>query len=559
MKLGYSLTAALMGTVAVAGLVQLAVSLTPTQVNEIAKKITVRIDGAAPGTGVIVRKEGNNYTVLTNHHVVGKSGKYTAQTSDGKSYPVNAQTIKKLGDVDLAVFEFTSSESYQVAELGDSEQISEGIPVHVVGWAAPDAVNPERGYVFTNGSISRRVAKAKNGYALVYTNTVKPGMSGGAVLNEEGRLVGINGLAVADLNTGGTDYLGIPINTYAKLAKLPSSPPVNVAEIPRRTTVIPTPPRRNDNVAYNPGYNFTLAKSLTGHSESVDSVAISPDGQTLASGSFDKTIKIWDLRSGELRRTLQGHSESVDSVAISPDGQTLASGSLDKTIKIWDLRSGELRRTLQGHSDWVSSVTISPDGRTLASGSEDKTIKIWDISSGKLRRTVTVDGYPIASVIISSDGKTLVSYGSDIKIWDLGSGKLHRTFTPPEEAPRKFTKFSSVAISPDGKTLAAGTVEEKLRGKVIKIWDISSGKLHRTLTAHSDWVHSIAISPDGRTLVSGSRDSTIKIWDLRSGELRRTLTGHSDWVNSVAISPDGKTLASGSLDKTIKIWRLAGR
>jgi WD40 repeat protein len=424
MKLGYSLTAALMGTVAVAGLVQLAVSLTPPQVNEIAKKITVRIDGAAPGTGVIVRKEGNNYTVLTNHHVVGKSGKYTAQTHNGKSYPINAQTIKKLGDVDLAVFEFTSSESYQVAELGDSEQISEGIPVHVVGWAAPDAVNPERGYVFTNGSISRRVPKAKDGYALVYTNTVKPGMSGGAVLNEEGRLVGINGLAVIDNNTGGTDYLGIPINTYAKLAKLPSSPPLNVAEIPRRTTVIPTPvatipPRSNDNIAYNPGYNFTLAKTLTGHSEPVISVTISPDGKTLASGSLDKTVKIWDIKSGELRRTLQGHSEPVRSVTISPDGKTLASGSQDKTIKIWDIRSGELRRTLEGHSGYVRSVAISPDGRILVSYGSSRAVNIWDIKSGELRRTLTgPDKKKAMTSIISPDGQTLVmAINHNIQIW----------------------------------------------------------------------------------------------------------------------------------------------
>ncbi|MDF5730295.1 MAG: serine/threonine protein kinase, partial [Rhizonema sp. PD38] len=125
--------------------------------------------------------------------------------------------------------------------------------------------------------------------------------------------------------------------------------------------------------------SFFLERTLTGHSSWVISVAISPDGNTLASGSNDKTIKLWNLATGEQTRTLQGHSDLVHSVAISPDGKTLTSGSVDKTIKLWNLATGEQIRTLQGHSDSVISVAISPDGKTLASGSFDKTIKIWRI------------------------------------------------------------------------------------------------------------------------------------------------------------------------------------
>jgi WD40 repeat protein len=545
MKLGYSLTAALMGTVAVVGLVQLAVSLTPTQVNEIAKKITVRIDGAAPGTGVIVKKEGNTYTVLTNHHVVAKSGKYTAKIGD-KSYPVNAQTIKKLGNVDLAVFEFASSEIYQVAELGDSDQISEGIPVHVVGWAAPDAVNPERGYVFTNGSISRRVAKAKNGYALVYTNTVKPGMSGGAVLNEEGRLVGINGLAVIDNNTGGTDYLGIPINTYVKLATLPSSPPVTVVPSPRRTPPITAPPPE-----INPG-NSSLVATLTGNSERVNVLAYSPNGKTLASGYQEGFIKIWDVASGKTLHTLTptGDGFGVHRLAYNPNGKALASVSDDKIITIWDVASGKTLRTLTGHSDLVYALAYSLDGKTLASGGGEKTIKIWDVASGKTLRTLTGHSYSVNALAYNPNGKTLASGSEDktIKIWDVSSGKTLRTLTGHSDG------VNALAYNPNGKTLASGS-----RDKTIKIWDVSSGKTLRTLTGHYEGVFSVAVSPDGRTLVSGSWDKTIKIWDIRSGELQRTLTGDSDSVIFVAISPDGQSIASGSYDKTIKIWRIAGR
>ncbi|MBN3880907.1 MULTISPECIES: hypothetical protein [unclassified Nostoc] len=124
-----------------------------------------------------------------------------------------------------------------------------------------------------------------------------------------------------------------------------------------------------------------LLQTLTGHSSGVFSVAFSPDGQTLASGSSDNTIKLWDVRKGNLLQTLTGHSNSVHSVAFSPDGQTLASGSSDNTIKLWDVRKGNLLQTLTGHSSWVPCVAFSPDGQTLASGSGDKTIKLWQVKS----------------------------------------------------------------------------------------------------------------------------------------------------------------------------------
>ncbi|MBD2184912.1 serine/threonine-protein kinase [Aerosakkonema funiforme] len=168
--------------------------------------------------------------------------------------------------------------------------------------------------------------------------------------------------------------------------------------------------------------SFSLKTTLTGHSNSVNSVAFSPDGQTLASGSFDDTIKIWDIRSGKLKTTLTGHSNWVRSVAFSPDGQTLASGSRDNTIKIWDIRSGQLKTTLTGHSDNVNSVAFSPDGQTLASGSDDKTIKIWDIHSGQLKTTLTGHSNDVNSVAFSPDGQTLASSGSydnTIKLWRI--------------------------------------------------------------------------------------------------------------------------------------------
>jgi hypothetical protein len=244
---------------------------------------------------------------------------------------------------------------------------------------------------------------------------------------------------------------------------------------------------------------------LETHSRSVWSVSFSPDGKTLASGSEDKTIKLWDVTTGKEIHTLQGHSSSVWSVSFSPDGKTLASGSDDKTIKLWDVTTGKEIHTLQGHSSSVWSVSFSPDGKTLASGSEDKTIKLWDITTGKAIHTL--QGH--SSVV------------------------------------------SSVSFSPDGKTLASGSWD-----KTIKLWDVTTGKAIHTLQGHSSSVWSVSFSPDGKTLASGSWDKTIKLWDITTGKEIHTLQGHSSSVWSVSFSPDGKTLASGSDDQTVILWNV---
>ncbi|MHC5934623.1 protein kinase domain-containing protein [Nostoc sp.] len=290
-----------------------------------------------------------------------------------------------------------------------------------------------------------------------------------------------------------------------------------------------------------------LERTLTGHSGMVVSVAISPDGKTLVSGSYDYTIKLWNLATGEEIRTFTGHSNFVHSVAISPDGKTLASGSVDTTIKLWNLATGEEIRTLTGHSCWVWSVAFSPDGKTLASGGFDDIIRLWNLATGEQIRTFTGCSISVDDVAISPDGKTLASvgFGDIIKLWNLATGEEIRTLTGHSGG------VFSVAISPDGKTLASGSLD-----KTIKLWNLATGKKIRTFTGHSDSVYSVAISPDGKTLASGSSDSTIKLWNLATGEQIHTLTGHSHTVISVAISPDGKTLASGSPDRTIKIWRL---
>jgi WD40 repeat protein/subtilase family serine protease len=283
-----------------------------------------------------------------------------------------------------------------------------------------------------------------------------------------------------------------------------------------------------------------------GHSGSVNSVAFSPDGSLIASGSWDLTIKLWRVSDGALVRTLTGHMGDVNSVAFSPDGSLLASGSWDRTIRLWRVSDGALVATLTGHTSSVTSVAFSPDGSLMASGSGDTTIKLWRVSDGALVATLTGHTSSVYSVAFSPDGSLIASAsgGLDrtIRLWRVSDGALVRTLTGHTN------RVTSVAFSPDGSLMASGSWD-----RTIRLWRVSDGALVRTLTGHTDDVTSVAFSPDGSLLASGSWDRTIRLWRVSDGALVRTLSG----VRSVAFSPDGSLIASGSVDYTIKLWRVS--
>jgi WD40 repeat protein len=285
-----------------------------------------------------------------------------------------------------------------------------------------------------------------------------------------------------------------------------------------------------------------VLQSFKGHTHSVTSVAFSPDGKTIATGSQDSAIKLWNL-DGKVLQTLKGHTGSVTSVAFSPDGKTIATGSGDKTIKLWNLDGKELQ-TLKGHTDSVTSVAFSPDGKTIATGSGDKPIKLWNLDGKELQTFKGHIDY-VTSVAFSPDGKTIATGSRDktVKLWNL-DGKELQTF-------KGHTFYiNSVAFSPDGKTIATSGEE------TVKLWNLDGKELQFFKDIYG--VTSAAFSPDGKTIATGSFDSTVKLWNLE-GNILLTLKEHTGSVYRVVFSPDGKTIATGSFDSTVKLWNLDGK
>ncbi|KAG8739560.1 hypothetical protein FRC10_005449 [Ceratobasidium sp. 414] len=298
------------------------------------------------------------------------------------------------------------------------------------------------------------------------------------------------------------------------------------------------------------GAGQPVDRSVEGHTDMVLSVAYSPDGAYIVSGSYDETVRIWDAQTGQpVGQPLDGHTDRVLSVAYSPDGAHIASGSADTTVWIWDARTGQpVGQPLSGHTGYVNSVAYSPDGAYIASGSHDSTVGIWDAHTGQPVGQ-PLDGHTnlVSSVAYSPDGAYIASGSEDKTVWIWNA----QTGQPVGQPLNGHTHgVDSVAYSPDGAYIASSSADSTVR-----IWDAQTGQLVGRPLNHTSLVLSAVYSPDGAYIVSGSYDNTVQIWDAHTGQpVGQPLGGHTDWVRSVAYSPDGAYIASGSNDHTVRIW-----
>jgi WD40 repeat protein len=289
-------------------------------------------------------------------------------------------------------------------------------------------------------------------------------------------------------------------------------------------------------------------KTLRGHLDVITSVAVSPDGQRIVTGSSDRTAKVWDAASGREVLTLKGHGDRVWSAAFSPDGQRIVTGSLDCTARVWDAASGKELLTLKGDNGPVLSVTISPDGQRIVTGSDDHRAKVWDAASGREVLTLKGHGHRVWSAAFSPDGQRIVTGSEDhtAKVWDAASGREMLTLTG------HIYPVYSVAFSPDGQRIVTGSADH-----TAKVWNAASGRNLLTLRGHNSQVRSVAFSPDGQRIVTGGGDNMAKVWDVASDKEPLTLKGHSLLISSVAFSPDGRWIITGSADMTAKVWETA--
>jgi WD40 repeat protein/serine/threonine protein kinase len=297
------------------------------------------------------------------------------------------------------------------------------------------------------------------------------------------------------------------------------------------------------------GHTGQLLAVLNGHAGHVNHVVFSPDGTHVVTASTDATLRLWDAETGQLVSVLRGHGNSFNCAPVfTLDGSRLVSGSHDGTARIWDMSLVERNGILKGHTSYVYDVAFSPDGEQVASAAWDGTTRLWDATTGRETRRLKHETNMIVSVAYSRDGRRLATgeVMRGIALWDVASPKVPRD-SWFEQAT--LVEPCRAGLNPQGTLLAAGS-----QGGPVYLWDVATGREVTQLDGHESFSQDVAFHPDGSLLATTGADGTVRLWDVARRALVAVLRGHSDSVTRAAFGADGKLLASGSHDGTVRLW-----
>lgn len=608
-------TAAIL-TLELAGFTQLAhlqplpqSSLSVTQVTQadiatLTQQVTVVINGQNPGSGVIIGKQGNTYTVLTANHVVASPDEYQIVTADGVEYPLNYTTVRRLPNLDLALVQFTSNQPYAIAQMGDSEVAQPGTLVYIAGWPHPGIAITERIFQMTPGQISgRSQSGTESGYELVYTNITRSGMSGGPVVDTFGRLIGIHGRAegqaIYNPDTGDTVdiksgfNLGIPLDTFIESIEAMDS------------TVLST----------NPSFAYPLSKQAD--RQLIDNqiqpaiaqyqrvLAIDPNylpavfgmGQAQyqagdTSAAIDQFRKAIHLATEAISQAqanpnpspqqqlflveineVQGNAQVALASALYANGESKAALSLVfellQNAENWRGRATLLQPNFPGSRLQADAQTIATIGQEIVTQRVDYLPTEFNLAQALYERGQFQEAIPYL--------ETLFQENPQDPARKIALAAALNSTGNREEANRLVSELQSDYAGQFGdedfEFLLMGLWSNRLREDVTEILTYyrpsgiratapefsNSTLLHSAEDGDRAYIEFLSLSRDGKILVSTNGEGTIKVWDIEKGTVRHTFSWTGNLRDAIALSPDGRLLAAGIWDDTdntakVQLW-----